>query len=126
MIEATKQYTKHIRNHLHCNRKFRKELLIQFQSILSIFLEDHPAPTYAQLVDAFGPPEETAKALMMKLPESSNRKYLLKLQMLKFILAVVSAIFIGFTIFTYFLKDVTVITVVDELVPGIPTSQEVN
>lgn len=124
MKDPIKQYTVTIRKHLHCGGTLRKDLLSQFQNMLSDFREDNPTPTYSQLVAAFGPPEDMADVLMAEISNETHIAFHRTQKFLKIFAGIALAFFIGFTIFTYFIKDVTVITVKDELIPLSTSSQE--
>lgn len=47
--------------------RLRKRLLAEFQRSLTPLLEDVPDPSYEDLVDAFGPPEQLAKTLLHEI-----------------------------------------------------------
>lgn len=47
----------------------RKRVLAEFQCSLSPLLEDQPTPTYADLEEAFGPPDQMAQDLIETIPD---------------------------------------------------------
>lgn len=47
----------------------RKQVRKAFQRSLTPFLEEQPAPTWTDLVEAFGPPEQMARELMENIPD---------------------------------------------------------
>lgn len=47
----------------------RKEVRKSFHCSLALFLEEQPAPTWADLEEAFGPPDQMARDLMENIPD---------------------------------------------------------
>lgn len=118
MNKETLRYRRKLRKLLSCGPGRKKELLSRFENSLSPFLEDCPAPGYAQLEAAFGPPEEMASVLMEAVSEREKRCMQLwkKVQKGLFILLLILVFLFGF--YAYYLKEWTTIGVRDEIHPG--------
>lgn len=99
------QYRRIIKKNLHCNATTRAKLLAQFEVSLSPLLEDHPAPTYAQLEAAFGPPAEMAIILMEGVSPKDQRRYYARKTLLKLLAGLAATLLIVFAIYVFFEKE---------------------
>lgn len=111
-------YRRVLKHHLACGTAVRKRLLSQFDNSLHSFLEDCPAPTYAQLETAFGPPEEMANILMENVPEKDQTIYKIRKNVCRILAVAVAALFIAFSIYVFYFKEITVITSYDTAFPN--------
>ena len=111
------RYRRGLKRKLHCDRKKRRELLVQFTCTLSDFMDEYPDPTYSQLTDAFGPPEEMTCVLMENVTEEENNQYRKQQKLLKTIKITAIVLLAIFAIYAYFYKEYTVIEFYDELAP---------
>lgn len=75
MNRETALYRRALVKNLYCCAGVRERLLRQFQATLNSFLQDVPAPTYAELCSAFGTPEEMARVLMESVTPDELLKY---------------------------------------------------
>lgn len=119
------RYQRQLKKHMPCGFRTRNDLLTQFRSSLSVFLDEQPEPTYGQLIDAFGPPDEMAAVMMAAVAEKEQLRYH-KCRKVRTVLAGFAAImFIAFSLYVFYIKEVTIISFEGELIPDNPTfSQE--
>lgn len=75
MNNSAKRYTSKLKRTLPCTRATKVKLLGEFSHLLEEFLDENPDATYADLSNAFGPPEEMAEALMEKVSEQEKRAF---------------------------------------------------
>ena len=111
------RYQKNLKKALFCGYRKKQQLLSDFRSSLSAFLEDCPTPTYSQLADAFGPPEEVARLLMEHVSQAEIQHYHLWKTVQKSILILLAILVLLFGFYAYYLKEWTIITVHDEIRP---------
>lgn len=117
-------YRRLLKKHLHCSIATRQKLLAQFDDSLSAFLEDYPAPAYDQLETAFGPPEAMAGILLEHVSDAEKINYQRRRTLVCVLSGILAAFFIAFTVYVYFLKEVTVVETYDELIPDNFTSAQ--
>ena len=106
--------------HLHCISSTRRILIKQFDASLSSFLEEHPSPSYHQLVSAFGPPENMATVIMEAVPSTEQTQYQNHRHFIQIISIILTVLIIFFSAYTYFCKTYEPIVVYEELIPGNP------
>ncbi|MGM9537610.1 MAG: hypothetical protein ACI3VN_04690 [Candidatus Onthomonas sp.] len=75
MKNALRDYRTSLKKLLCCCGSTRRRLLAQFDQMSSLFLEEHPNPSSAELIDAFGTPKELASQLMEEVSEQDRRHY---------------------------------------------------
>lgn len=103
-------YEKALRKQLHCTSNTKEHLLKQFRSSMSTYLDEHPSPTGADLLDAFGSPEDMAKVLMENVSEAEVKTYRKRTLFLKIITVVLLAIILIQVLYSAFFKDYTLVT----------------
>lgn len=111
------RYRSRLKKGLHCGRVKRRKLMEQFERSLSCFLEDYPSPTYAELTDAFGSPEEMASVLMENVTEEEQEWYRKRKKLLKILAGLAIALLVVYTVYLYFIKEYSVVVIYDELIP---------
>lgn len=111
------QYRQGLKKRLHCGRAKRQELMEQFERSLSCFLEDYPSPTYAELMDAFGPPTVMARVLMENVTAEERERYRKRQSVLKVLAVFLVIILVLYTVYVHFYKEYTIIEFYDELIP---------
>ena len=110
-------YRRALKKALYCSRAKRQELLEQFKISISYFLEDCPEPTYEQLIDAFGPPEEMACILMEKVSAEEKERCRKRRSVLKALAIFLVVMVVLYTVYVHFYKEYTIIEFHDELIP---------
>lgn len=118
MNKCITRYRRELKRNLQCCIIEQKRLLSLFDSSLSTFLEDYPTPTYAQLEEAFGPPNEMAGVLMERIPQSKQTNYHRIKRILFVSMSVIAALLICFTIYVFYDKEYSVVTFADNVAPG--------
>ena len=106
-----------LKRNLHCGIRKRRELLKQFNYALSDFMDEYSVPTYSQLSDAFGPPEEMACVLMENVSAEEREQYRIRQIVLKVLTAFVVILFALASMYVFFLKQYTIIEFYDTLIP---------
>lgn len=110
MNKELTRYRRALKKHLHCGVSTRRQLLDRFDNSLSDFLADCPTPTLEQLKSAFGPPEEAAGVLMEAVSENEQIQCQKRKTLLRILASAVAVLFIVFTIYVYFVKDIVLIS----------------
>ena len=110
MNKELTRYRRALKKHLHCGVSTRRQLLDRFDNSLSDFLADCPTPTQEQLKSAFGPPEEAAGVLMETVSENEQIRCQKRKTLLRILASAVAVLFIVFTIYVYFVKDIVLIS----------------
>lgn len=110
MNKELTRYRRALKKHLHCGVSTRRQLLDRFDNSLSDFLADCPTPTQEQLKSAFGPPEEAAGVLMEAVSENEQIQCQKRKTLLRILASAVAVLFIVFTIYVYFVKDIVLIS----------------
>lgn len=120
------RYERLLKKTLHCVRKVKNRLLTKFKSMLTVFLDDNPAPTMEQLCEAFGSPEELARALSAEIGEQEEKQYGFHKKVKRFIIVLLTIVFVLITTYVYFLKEIPSYYV-EEVgdIPGISTTETV-
>ena len=116
MNKDISRYLRKIKKHLYCSPKTRSYLLDHFRESLSSFLDENPEPDYQQLIAAFGPPEEMAAVIMEGVSDAERRFYRKRKNMKIIFAGIAAALFIVFSIYVFFLKELKTITLTDELI----------
>lgn len=75
MNKAMKNYKKDLKKALHCTHSTKKQLLAQFEDMLSSFQSENPEPDTDILCDAFGEPNEMAQELMANLSKEEVHQW---------------------------------------------------
>ena len=119
MNKELTRYRRALKKHLHCGVSTRRQLLDRFDNSLSDFLADCPTPTQEQLKSAFGPPEEAAGVLMETVSENEQIQCQKRKTLLRILASAVAVLFIVFTIYVYFVKDIVLISS-DVVIPDEP------
>lgn len=123
MNKDTARYRRALKKQLRCGASVRRQILTRFDDSLVHFEEEFPSPTYAQLETAFGPPPEMAAVLMEGISDRETQKYAIRKKLIRIFAGIAAALFIAFTIYVYFFKDITYISY-DEAFPT-PTSDAI-
>ena len=110
MNKELTRYRRALKKHLHCGVSTRRQLLDRFDNSLSDFLADCPTPSQEQLKSAFGPPEEAAGVLMEAVSENEQIQCQKRKTLLRILASAVAVLFIVFTIYVYFVKDIVLIS----------------
>ena len=111
------RYRRMLKRNLHCGRGKRQQLLKEFSNSLSCFMDEYPDPTYSQLADAFGPPEEMASVMMERVSKDEEKQYQRGHKLLKYLKIAAIVLLAIFAIYTFFEKEYTIIEIYDELMP---------
>lgn len=106
MVNAAAQYRRALEKKLRCGSETKKRLLDGFDQTLAVYLEERGEPTMDDLTAAFGPPEEMADTLMEGVTEQEKEQYHKTTLCLRIITSVLLALFIAFTVWLYFFKEV--------------------
>lgn len=102
MPECVTQYKKVLKKNLRCSGSVRERLLAKFDSSLSAFLDDTPAPDKDAIHTAFGPPKEMADLLMAEVTPEEAAHYRRKSIIIKIISGVLAGILaITFIVLTW-------------------------
>lgn len=117
MNKEIARYRRELRKQLPCLPHRKKQMLDKFESALLSFLEDCPNPVYAQLKAAFGPPEEMALVLMEAVPEKEKRHFVLWQRVGRDLLILLFILTLVFCFYVYYLNELTIITVYDDVYP---------
>ncbi len=91
MNHSAVRYKRKLKRKLQCSRGTKADLLADFTHSLDGFLDENPDATFADLGNAFGPPEEMAKTLMEQVSEQETHTYK-RQQFLLHIVAIILAI----------------------------------
>ncbi len=124
MNSAAIRYKMELVRALPCGFLWRKKLLGQFGDSLSGFCAEHPQPSYEQLTAAFGPPEEMAAVLMETVPDRELTKHAVRRKLHRIFGCIVLVLFIAFSVYVFYFKEVTVITSYDTAAPASITSTQ--
>ena len=99
------RYKSKLKRRLQCNRATKAKLLDEFSHSLDGFLEENPDATFADLSNAFGPPEEMARILMAEISEEETRKYRLHVRFKRILAGFCAAAVLIFTFYVFFWKE---------------------
>lgn len=113
MNTQEKNYRKQVRKALLCGRKEKKQLTAALDRDLARFREETPEPTAEELSAAFGTPVDMAASLMAQLPEGTAVSYRKKTQMITWVVSVVMAVILLFSVYACFIKEIPVYEVED-------------
>lgn len=121
------RYERLLKRELHCSRKVKERLIAKFNSMLSVFQEDNPAPSMEKLCEAFGSPEELARVLSVEIDEKEEKQYRCNQKIKRFAIVLLMTIFVLITAYVYFLKEIPSYYV-EEVgdIPGISTTETVS
>ena len=111
MVNAAARYRRALKKQLRCTTAVRSRLLADFDNTLDVYLEEHAEPTIGDLSAAFGPPEEMASILMAQTTPQEQAHYRKKTIAIRALAYIVAGIFVLFTIYIWFVKDVGLTTV---------------
>lgn len=118
MNNSAKRYTSKLKRTLPCTRATKAKLLEEFSHLLDGFLDENPDATYADLSNAFGPPEEMAEALMEKVSEQEKRAFGHRRLVRRIVAAILAIALLILTAHTWIWKEKPIIVdsgvVVDE------------
>lgn len=109
MTECVTQYKKALKKNLRCSGSVRERLLAKFDSSLTAFLEDTPAPDKNTVYTAFGPPKEMADLLMAEVTPEEAAQYRRKSIITRIAAGVLAGIFFFGAVYIYFVKDQDVV-----------------
>ena len=110
MNNNTKRYESKLKRKLQCNRATKARLLDEFSHSLDGFLDENPDATFADLSNAFGPPEEMAHILMERLSVEEIRQYRRHICVKRVVAAFCAAAVLIFTLYVFFYKDLSNVT----------------
>ena len=113
MNTQEKNYRKQVRKALLCGRKEKKQLTAALDRDLARFREETPEPTAEELSAAFGTPVDMAASLMAQLPGGTAASYRKKTQMITWVVSVVMAVILLFSVYACFIKEIPVYEVED-------------
>lgn len=99
------RYKSKLKRRLQCNRATKAKLLDEFSHSLDGFLEENPDANFADLSNAFGPPEEMAHILMEKLSMEDNRQHRRYIRIKRIVAALCTAAFLLFVAYVFFEKQ---------------------
>ena len=105
MNNNAKRYKSKLKRKLQCNRATKARLLDEFSHSLDGFLDENPDATFADLSNAFGPPEEMAHILMEKLSMEDNRQYRRYIRIKRIVAAFCAAAFLLFVSYVFVEKQ---------------------
>ena len=127
MPDGQRKYTKELGRALHCSHRTRKQLMEQFNDYQHQILDDLPTPTYEQMVNSFGPPEEMAQTLMQEVSPQEYGQYRRWQVLFKLLAAVFIAVWVMFTAYVYVEKSIPIIvneTITEDTEPIINSNME--
>lgn len=110
MNHEVMRYERALKKQLRCTLSTKKRLLQQFRVSLDTYLEDNPAPSKADLLNAFGTPEDMGRVLMEAVSTSEIEKYRKRTLFLKIAATIIGAILLIQLIYSLFFKDYTIVT----------------
>ena len=114
------RYKSKLKRKLQCNRATKARLLDEFSRSFDGFLEENPDANFADLSNAFGPPEEMAHILMEKLSVEDTRQYRRHIYIKRIVAALCAAAFLAFTLYIFFYKELSDMTLTEETYIGLP------
>ena len=106
MVNAVTRYRRALKKQLRCTKEVRSRILADFDNTLDAYLEEHTEPTIGDLSAAFGPPEEMASILMAQTSPQEQAHYRKKTIVIRALAYIVAGIFVLFTIYIWFVKEV--------------------
>ena len=113
MTNCIKEYERALKKELRCSKAAKKRLLEQFSTPLAAFTEENPMPDTQALHDAFGPPAEMAKTLMVDTTEQERKAYTRNKRICRGIAIGCAALLLVFTVYVFFIKE-NPITIVND------------
>lgn len=102
MAHDAAKYRKALSRHLPCCRSAKARVLKEFSASMDAYLEEYPHASYAQLCEAFGPPEDMAQTLYAQVTPKEIGTYKTRQNILRVIGAVALAAFLAVTVYIYF------------------------
>lgn len=108
MSDGYVSYKQAVGRSLPCGKQTRKALLDRFEAYHRSALEDVQSPTYEQMVNNFGPPEEFAAVLMQEVPPEQRQAYDRNRRVGLLCRKALIALWIVFTFYTFFIKQIPV------------------
>ena len=106
MVNAAARYRRALKKQLWCTKAVRSQLLAGFDNTLDAYLEEHAEPTIGDLSAAFGPPKEIASILMAQTSPQEQAHYRKKTIAIRALAYIFAGIFVLFTIYIWFVKEV--------------------
>ena len=122
MNDSVAAYRRALPRRLKCGRADKQRCLARFDQSLALFLEETPDPSAAQLEDAFGPPEQLARAYLKELPAEQLKRHRRHRCICVGVLAVLLCGLIAWNIYKFLRPDV--ITVEEEIIIIDQTEEE--
>lgn len=110
------RYKRALCRHLHCTLWTRTKLLSEFEHALGLFLEETPSPAFSQLEAAFGSPAAMGSVLMESVSEKERHVYDLFKKIMKILARIFVLLLLLFAIYSYYIKEYTIIEVYDSVV----------
>lgn len=117
MNKATKQYRRKLRRALKCCRNDKRRFLEKFQKAWEPFWEETPNPTWQELIEAFGPPEEMARHFSESLTQEDYKRYRIRKWILIGALGAILAAVVVYAV-SYMAVKPKIIYIEEELVIG--------
>lgn len=109
MVDGFTIYKRRVGKFLPCRRKIRESILNQLEHFQRTAAEsDEPSPTYQQLVENYGSPEQFAQTLIASIPKGEQTAYRQEKLFVQIVLGVLAAVLFAFTIYTWFIKEYTI------------------
>ena len=105
MNNSARRYKSKLKRKLQCSRATKAKLLDEFSHSLDGFLDENPDANFADLSNAFGPPEEMAHILMEKLSVEETRQYRCHICVKRVVAAFCAAAFLLFVAYVFFEKQ---------------------
>ncbi len=105
MNHSAVRYKRKLKRKLQCSRGTKADLLADFTHSLDGFLDENPDATFADLGNAFGPPEEMANILMDKVNDHERHSYKVRQLVQRIVVGILAAILLLVTIYIFFIKQ---------------------
>lgn len=109
MNHEVMRYEQALKKQLRCTRSTKKRLLQQFRFSLDSYLEDNPAPSQADLLNAFGTPADMGQVLMEAVSTAEIEKYRKRTLVLKIVTAILWAAILIQVIYSSLFKEYTIV-----------------
>lgn len=105
MNNSAARYKSKLKRKLQCSHGTKARLVEEFSHSLNGFLEENPDASFADLSNAFGPPEEMARMLMEEVDEKELRSYKTKHSLLRIVSIVLALTLVLVTAAVFFIKQ---------------------
>lgn len=113
MTDQVTQYRRRVRRCLRCNAVTKIRLLNKLDKLLNSYIEEHDHFSAEALTDAFGSPDDMAKNLIESVTPEEMEQFHKHNKLKQVILCFILVIFMFFTIWLYFYKEVGLTSISD-------------